>query len=182
MRRFRLESCWRLPADVDAVWDELADPAFTWPRWWPYLVAEEVQASGGRTAENWSRVRVRVRSPLGWSLRFGLVLESSSEPVPGPLAVPGRAHLRVSGDLVGTADVVVAATPDGSEMRLTWAVALARPDAVGRLLRLLPRPALVAAHAAVMRAGECGLAATLNRSSGSSGETSPPRRSSGGPP
>ncbi|WP_425956610.1 SRPBCC family protein [Xylanimonas sp. McL0601] len=176
MRRFRLESRWHIPADVDAVWDELADPAFTWPRWWPHLVAEEVASSGGRTAERWSRVRVRVRSPLGWSLRFGLVLESRTEPSPGRPVVPGRALMRASGDLVGTADVRVMAVPGGTLVTLTWVVALARSDAVGRLLRLLPRRALTAAHAAVMRSGERGLAAWLSRSSGESSSL-PPRSS-----
>ncbi|QAY71521.1 SRPBCC family protein [Xylanimonas protaetiae] len=189
MRDFRLVSRWHVDAPVDVVWDVLADPAFTWPRWWPALAAEEVVASGGRTADRWSRVRVRVRSPLGWSLRFGLVLKSSHEPVAGHA---GRALLRASGDLVGTAAVVVAALPaplpedddDGgaTEVTLTWAVGIGRDDVVGRVLSLLPRWALVRAHAAVMRSGERGLRVWLERVSPTSAATSPPRPTSAGPP
>ncbi|QAY63087.1 hypothetical protein ET495_07340 [Xylanimonas allomyrinae] len=161
MRAFRLVSRWHLPADVDTVWGELADPAFTWPRWWPGLTADEVSTPGGRVVDGWSSARVRVRSPLGWTLRFLLVLVSSDPPDPGPPPAAGRALLRATGDLSGTADVVVAAAPGGTEVALTWAVDLARDDVVGRLLRTLPRPALAATHAAVMRAGERGLTTRL---------------------
>lgn len=190
MREFRLVSRWHVDAPVDVVWDVLADPAFTWPSWWPPLTADEVVASGGRTAERWSRVRVRVHSPLGWSLRFALVLESAHEPVDGHA---GRSLLIASGDLVGTAAVVVTHLPaplpagddDGgsTEVALTWAVALARRGVVGHALALLPRWVLVAAHAAVMRSGERGLRMFLDRATPTSAETSSrPRRSSAEPP
>ncbi|ACZ31246.1 hypothetical protein Xcel_2228 [Xylanimonas cellulosilytica DSM 15894] len=199
MRKFHLVSRWHVDAPVDAVWDVLADPAFTWPSWWPALSADDVVASGGRTAERWSRVRLRVRSPLGWSLHVGLVLESACEPAAGPPVQAGRALLRASGDLVGTGAVVVvrlpAPLPDGdddggaTEVTLTWSVGLARAGVTGRLLGLLPRWVLTAAHGAVMRSGERGLrarvgAAAVSRTSGrwTSGATSPPRRSGAAPP
>jgi hypothetical protein len=163
VRPFLLVSRWRLPADVGAVWDELADPAFRWPRWWPQLVAEEVRATGRRTAVRWSRVLLRVRSPLGWSLRFALVLASSRRPRGGRRPAPGTARLTVSGDLVGTADITVAPRSEGTDVSLVWSVALARGGVVGCLVRMLPRRVLVAAHAAVMRGGERGLATELAR-------------------
>ncbi|GAB2476070.1 SRPBCC family protein [Xylanimonas ulmi] len=186
MRHFRLVSHWQVPAPVATVWDELADPAFTWPTWWRGLQAEEVRASGGRTAERWSRVRVRVRSPLGWSLRFGLMLVSVTEPTPGRSPTPGRALLRATGDLSGFGAVVVAPVPGGTRVTLTWTVALTRADAVGRALRACPRPVLAAAHAAVMRAGERGLVRRLRAPepavSRSRGAPWPPRRSCAAPP
>jgi hypothetical protein len=190
MREFRLVSRWHVDAPVDVVWDVLADPAFTWPSWWPQLVADEVVSAGGRSADRWSRARVRVRSPLGWSLRFALVLESAHEPGDGHA---GRALLVASGDLVGTAAVVVTHLPaplpddddDGgsTEIALTWTVGLARPGVVGRALALAPRWALVGAHAAVMRSGERGLRAYLGRVTPTCAATSsPPRRSCAAPP
>ena len=190
MREFRLVSRWHVDAPVDAVWDVFADPAFTWPSWWPRLTADEVVATGRRTADRWSRVRVRVRSPLGWTLRVGLVLESAHEPVSGQA---GRALMIASGDLVGTAAVVVthlvAPLPDAdddggaTEVSLTLSVALARRDVVGRLLALTPTWVLVAAHGVVMRSGERGLRVRLGRAiPTSAASTSPPRRSSAAPP
>lgn len=160
VRTFRLVSRWHLPSEVDVVWAELADPAFRWPRWWPGLRAEGLRTRGAGTAEPGSLVCLRVRSPLGWSLRFSLLLDAADEPRGGR---PGTARLTVAGDLCGGADVTVEAVPGGTVVVLVWSVALARGGGVGRMLRALPRPVLVAGHAAVMRAGERGLVAELRR-------------------
>jgi hypothetical protein len=164
-RPFRLVTTWRLPADVESTWAVLSDASFTWPRWWPQLTADVVDSTddGTGSADVWSRVRVRVRSPLGFSLRFQLVLARSARPAGGR---PGTSHLLASGDLEGTADVTVASDgPGRSTATLVWAVRLTRGGLIGALLSVLPRRLLVVAHAAVMRGGERGLQRYLNPSS-----------------
>lgn len=126
---FVLESVWRPAAPVARVWPVLADPGFTWPDWWPGLTAlatHTVVGSDGLAAPGaWARLRVR--SPLGYALRFRLDLVEAREPRHRPRATPsstydpaeaqtmawpaedGVARLRVSGDLVGGALVRVSA-------------------------------------------------------------------------
>lgn len=146
----------------------LADPRFTWPDWWPGLSAAEtrpvVGPDGLAAPGTWARLRVR--SPLGYSLGFRLDLRRTTAPSDG---VPGRALLDVSGDLAGSAEVTVCAagvgavgssTDEGStEVRLLWQVSPV-PAWFRAAARIGPGP-LSWAHARVMRAGERGLAERL---------------------
>ncbi|MFC8797413.1 hypothetical protein ACFT2C_06750 [Promicromonospora sp. NPDC057138] len=169
---FVLESVWRPAAPVQRVWSVLAKPQFTWPDWWPGLTADathSVVGSDGLAAPGaWARLRVR--SPLGYALRFRLDLTETTAPSDGE---PGRARLDVSGDLAGVAEVTVSgvstgtadgvstgSTSEGStEVRLVWRVSPV-PAWFRAAARVAPGP-LAWAHARVMRAGEQGLAARL---------------------
>lgn len=158
---FRLATLWRVPAPAERVWAVLADPGFTWPEWWPGLSAEAVGAlpgpDGFGAPGSW--VKLRVRSPLGGTLRFRLYLTETRPPSPD---LNGRAKLQVSGDLRGTATVHVTATADdGSEVRLIWVV-VPRRGVAAWTARVAPRLATWA-HAHVMSAGERGLRARLTR-------------------
>lgn len=153
----------------------LADPRFTWPDWWPGLTAAAtrpvVGPDGLAAAGTWADLRVR--SPLGYSLRFRLDLRQTTAPSDGE---PGRALLDVSGDLAGSADVTVRAVGGGSgvstgstdggstnglatEVQLLWLVSPV-PAWFRIAARMGPAP-LAWAHAHVMRAGERGLAERL---------------------
>jgi hypothetical protein len=156
---------------VARVWSVLADPRFTWPDWWPGLTAAAtrpvVGPDGLAGAGTWADLRVR--SPLGYSLRFRLDLRQTTAPSDGE---PGRALLDVAGDLAGSADVTVrgtgvptgsttgASTSEGStEVQLLWQVSPG-PVWFRAAARVAPGP-LAWAHGRVMRAGEQGLAARL---------------------
>jgi hypothetical protein len=176
---FVLESAWRPPAPVARVWPVLADPRFTWPDWWPGLTASAahpvVGPDGLAAPGTWARLRVR--SPLGYALRFRLDLAQTTAPSDGG---PGLARLDVSGDLAGRAEVTVSGVSAGSagessagensagensagesttEVRLVWQVSPV-PAWFRAASSIAPGP-LAWAHARVMRAGERGLAARL---------------------
>ena len=139
-------SDWRVGAPLARCWDVLADPALTWPRWWPDLRTRDVRPVDGFVG---SSATLLFRTPLGYRLDVGLVVES---------AQPGRRVLvRASGDLDGHGDVVL--TPLGADRTLisvVWDVRTTRAwmNATGPLLG----PVFVASHAHVMRRGERGLA------------------------
>lgn len=153
--RFRLITTWHLAAPTTRVWAVLAEPGFTWPVWWPSLRGEAARTVEGPDglggAGSWARLRVR--SPLAGALHLRLDLVESHAPGAGR---PGRAKLRVSGDLRGGASVTVTERPGGrSEVRLTWVVTPAR-GLVARVARVAPGLCR-RAHAHVMRVGERGL-------------------------
>ena len=189
---FVLESVWHLPAPADRVWSVLAAPRFSWPDWWPGLTASETRSvvgSAGLAAPGtWARLRVR--SPLGYALRFRLRLTETTAPSDGE---PGHALLDVTGDLTGRADVTVSETvlegavsggavsegavSEGAVSEGAVSEGAVSGGAVSTAVRLVwavaPGPAwfrvasriapglLAWAHAHVMRAGERGLAAHL---------------------
>lgn len=160
---FVLESVWRPAAPAARVWSVLADPGFTWPDWWPGLTAAATRPVVGPDglAAPGTQAWLRVRSPLGYALRFRLDLTETTAPSDG---APGRAKLDVSGDLAGRADVTVSevsttgSTP-GAEVLLVWRVSPV-PAWFRVAARIGPGP-LAWAHARVMRAGERGLTARL---------------------
>jgi uncharacterized protein YndB with AHSA1/START domain len=150
-REYRLRSVWHLPAGREQVWRVLADPAMTWPRWWPGMSATAVHpAADGRVG---SSAALELRAARwAYTLRFTIEVTTARAPV--------EAVLAVTGDLVGGGRVRVVGTPGGSVVRLDWDVATARPwmNATAPLLA----PVFAAAHARAMRAGERGLAADLS--------------------
>jgi hypothetical protein len=173
---FVLESVWRPAAPTAQVWSVLADPRFTWPDWWPGLTAGAsrgvVGPDGLAAPGTWARLRVR--SPLGYALRFRLDLTETTAPSDG---VPGRARMDVTGDLEGRADVTVSDGAGGAasgtaaasssvgvapsaEARLLWQVTPG-PPWFRAAATLAPAP-LAWAHSHVMRAGERGLTAHLS--------------------
>lgn len=128
----------------------LADPAFTWPRWWPGVVARQVApALDGLVG---SAARTAFRSPL----RYWLVLDLrvvAADP-------PHRVVMGARGDLVGRATArLTQEAPERTRLDIRWDVIPARRwmRCAGPLLAPLFR----AAHATVMRDGERGLARYL---------------------
>jgi uncharacterized protein YndB with AHSA1/START domain len=146
---YRLTSTWRLAAPVDRCWAVLADPALSWPRWWPGVTAVGVRAVDGLVGSAASLV---FRSPLRYSLAVDLEVVA---------AEPGaRVHVRASGDLDGVALArFTAPDPGRTRVDVLWRVTPTRRwmAVTGPVLA----PVFVAAHAATMRAGERGLARHL---------------------
>lgn len=144
-RGYVLTSDWRVGAPLARCWDVLADPALTWPRWWPHLRTRDVRAVDGFVGSSATLV---FRTPLGYALRVGLVVESAQP--------PWRVLVRASGDLEGRGDVVLSALgPALTHIDVVWDVRTTRPwmNATAPLLA----PVFVASHARVMRLGERGL-------------------------
>lgn len=151
---YRFESRWLLHASAERAWALIegivtgSDGALPWPG-----VRVEPAAVTVRSGE---RLGIRVRSPLGYTLRVDAVLGRVD---------PGRElQARAHGDLdgVGTVSLVpgtltsrrTGETRDGCLVVIRWYVRTTRPwmNAAAPLLR----PAFVVAHALVMRAGERG--------------------------
>lgn len=160
-----LSSDWRVGAPLTRCWDVLADPALTWPDWWPHLRTRDVRPVDGLVG---SSATLLFRTPLGYSLSVRLVVESAQE--------RRRVLVRASGDLEGHGDVVLTAlAPDRTRIGVVWDVRTTRRwmNAGAPLLR----PVFVASHAHVMRLGERGLDRHLTRTSrsapGASGASEP---------
>jgi len=151
-RAFRLSSTWRLDAPVEKCWAVLADPAFSWPLWWPGVSATAVHPAPGGLAG--SAADAVFRSPLGYRLSVRLEVERA-----WPVT---RVLLRAGGDLVGQAEARLSSpAPGRTRVDVLWRVEPTPPWMVrtGPLLA----PAFAAAHAAMMRSGERGLARHLAR-------------------
>lgn len=138
---FHLETVWRVPAEVDRVWEVLADLS-TWSTWWPGMR----RASMGEDARHGGLV---VQSPLGYQLRLELLLLEEHP--------PHSAQFTTSGDLRGTGSFRAEPTERGTRMDITWCV-VTRSPWLGRL-----RPLAAGAHAVVMAAGQWGLRRACSR-------------------
>lgn len=171
-------SRWTLDAPREACWAVLADPALSWPTWWPGMSGEVVGLGDGDG--DGSRARLSYRAPLGYTLRIGLHARRV-EP-------PSGARFDVSGDLVGTGVVTLASAsprraapavldvPGAPTARTALTVPQAMPDEVTVVTILwdvrTTRPwmnalapvlggAFAWAHERVLRDGERGLRAHL---------------------
>lgn len=164
-RRYTLTSLWSLGAPVARCWDVLADPGMSWPRWWPGVSAESVATTpDGLTG---STATLRFRTPVGYALRVALVVEDACR--------HEWVRVRAAGDLVGTGFVTLEApTPASTEIRVRWDVATTRSwmNLAGPLLAR----GFAASHAAMMRAGERGLAAYLAAGRDGAGRAGPSGR------
>ncbi len=150
MRGYSLASTWRLPAPVERCWGVLADPTFTWPLWWPGVVARRVApAPDGLVG---SVATMVFRSPL----RYVLVLELRVvDAYP-----PHHVVMSADGDLVGHATArLTALAADRTRLDIQSDVVPTRRWMLwtGPLMAPLFR----AVHAAMMRDGERGLARYL---------------------
>jgi uncharacterized protein YndB with AHSA1/START domain len=138
---YRFLDEWRLPADVERVYELVGRP-LEYPRWWGdvFLAAE---GDGGEPAPG-KRISVVARGYLPYRLRFSLTtLEVDA---------PHRLHSRLDGDFEGTGTWLLEATPDGTTIaRLDW-----RPNvrkAGVRQLSPVLRPLFRSNHAWTMRRG-----------------------------
>ena len=137
---YSFSSRWHIAASKPRVWqafEELlaSDDPFVW---WPGMDSERRDQD----------IHVVAGSPVGYSLRFRL-----HDLVQTPME---RVQLQSDGDLLGSADLRLAAVDDtSSTIDVSWQVDVTQPWM--RRMRLVLRPVFVLAHDAVMRAGERGL-------------------------
>jgi hypothetical protein len=145
MARYVFRSEWRMPAAPDDVYAVLADVE-TYPDWWP-------QVRRTRRIDEVSG-EVVCRSLLPYDVTFVMHQE-----VQDPETRVLRA--RLDGDLTGTSRWTISADGGGSLAVFDEDVAVGKAmlRAAGRLLR----PALRFNHDLMMRAGEKGLRAYLQR-------------------
>jgi len=141
---YSFRSRWTLAADRQRCWHELsrlllaADTA-----WWPgvRIEAAPVALAAGE------RLRMTVRSPLGYRLRIALTIDD---------VVPGSALAASSrGDLQGSGRMELHDDGAGTAVAFSWDV-ITRVRWMNATAPFL-RPAFVAAHSAVMSRGERGL-------------------------
>ena len=127
----------------------LADPAMSWPAWWPGVRASDVRPQPELMA---STAHVEFRAPSRYALRLDLTVVAA-EP-------PRRVVLATAGDLVGSADVVLEPVEPAGASALTRVTVDWDVETTVRWMNALG-PALArpfaASHASVMRAGERGL-------------------------
>lgn len=146
---FTLVSCWRIPAPVDVVWARLRAPR-DWPQWWPY-VHDVVELCPGDADGVGAVQRFTWRTRLPY--RIQLVMRVTRlEPL-------RLIEAEADGDLSGHGRWRLRPVPGATRVRYEWCVHARKPW-MRRLARGL-RPVYVWNHAAVMRAGEAGLAAYL---------------------
>lgn len=142
---YRFLSRWHVEAERDLVFDALADlPSY--PVWWPQV--RTVDPVDERNAT------VVARSLLPYALRFTLTRETEDRET-------GVLQVAIGGDLVGWARLQLHAGHRSCMLLYEQRVTVTR-----RLLRVtapLARPVLRWNHELMMRAGERGLAAYVQR-------------------
>jgi uncharacterized protein YndB with AHSA1/START domain len=107
-------------------------------RWWPWL--RRFDAAGLVAGDSWA---CTVQPPLPYSLRFTVHLDE--------VVAPERVDARVSGDIVGTARLEIQAGDDGTEARLTSA--LAPRNGFLRMVAATARPVVRFGHDWVLDTG-----------------------------
>ncbi|SDJ29984.1 Polyketide cyclase / dehydrase and lipid transport [Frankineae bacterium MT45] len=143
---YRFRSQWRLDASAPEVYEALRDVA-AYPRWWRQVrSAEQLDDESGE---------ISCRSFLPYTLRF-----VATRDIEDPIGLRLRAHLK--GDLNGFSEWNVAAQdPAGTTATFVEEVTLGNP--MLRRISAVTRPVMVANHSAMMRSGERGLQALLDR-------------------
>ncbi|MCQ1946871.1 hypothetical protein [Arthrobacter sp. zg-Y1116] len=163
-----LPSSWLLDATPEAVWETVASPDMSWPRWWPGCTLQDLATdpraeADAETADPTAEllattVRLRFRAALGYHLSITIH--------PTAAARPRIIEFDAGGDLAGTGRIrlfpVPAAAPGNApggaaqtRMDIDWRVRPTRPWM--RLLTPVARPVFTAAHSLLMRQGERGL-------------------------
>ena len=140
----RFRSVWSIaaePARVRAVLEDVA----AYPQWWSSVVEGSVESEG----DGW----IGMRGPLPYMLRVRLTRMDAAE---GVLAA------RIRGDLLGWCSWHVSEREGGGSTVIFQQHVILRRRAL-RLLVPVLRGRLRANHAAVMREGEAGLRALLER-------------------
>jgi hypothetical protein len=124
-------------ADPDTVWAALCT-VDDYRTWWPWL--REFDARALATGEVW---HCTVQPPLPYRLRFTIAIDE--------VRASERVTATLSGDLVGTADLELAARGAGSELRLVSRLAPVSSVARG-VARVVP-PVARYGHDWVLRTG-----------------------------
>lgn len=141
---FRFRSVWRVEAEPVVVLAALADVA-AYPQWWSSVVQGAVEGEG----DGW----IAMRGPLPYTLRVRLTRMPAAD---GVLAA------RVRGDLLGWCSWHVSPGADGGAHVVFQQHVILRRRSLQAIARVAAGR-LRANHAAVMRAGEAGLRALLER-------------------
>jgi uncharacterized protein YndB with AHSA1/START domain len=138
---YRFLDEWRLPADVERVYDLVGHP-LDYPRWWGdvFLAAE---GDGGDPSPG-KRVAVTARGYLPYRLRFSLTTLEVER--------PHRIHSRLEGDFEGTGTWLLEEDGDGTLVRLDWRPSV-RKAGVRQLSPVL-RPLFRSNHTWTMRRGQ----------------------------
>ena len=170
-----LPSSWLLDATPEAVWETVASPEMSWPRWWPGCTLQDLATDPyADTADPAGQllvttVRLQFRAALGY--RLSITIQPTSA------ARPHSIDFDAGGDLVGTGRIrlfpVPADTPGPTQgepvhailpqtrMDIDWRV---RPTQRWmRVLTPVARPVFSAAHSLLMRQGERGLRRELGQ-------------------
>ncbi|MCC3301581.1 hypothetical protein [Arthrobacter sp. zg-Y895] len=158
-----LPSSWLLDATPEAVWETVASPDMSWPRWWPGCTLQDLATDPDAASDPTSEllattVRLRFRAALGYHLSITIHPTTAVQPriiefdAGGDLAGTGRIRLfPVPADTPGNAPGDAAQT----RMDIDWQVRPTRRWM--RLLTPVARPVFTAAHSLLMRQGERGL-------------------------
>lgn len=141
LQHYRFASAWRLAAPPDVVFRALREVA-DYPAWWP-----QVRRADRVDDSTYDMV---VRSLLPYDLVF-----RSSQAVEDP--VRGVLEASMTGDLVGFSRWTV--TADGTRSQALFEEEVEAHKPLLRRLALAARPAFVANHGLMMRAGQRGLRA-----------------------
>ena len=140
MADYRFRDEWRLPANIERVYDLVGEP-LEYPRWWSdvFLAAE---GDAGEPAPG-KRISVVARGFLPYRLHFSLTCLEAER--------PNRIHSRLDGDFEGTGTWLLAEDGDGTKAVLNWRPTVRKPGV--RELTPVLRPLFRANHAWTMRHG-----------------------------
>lgn len=146
---FDLVSHWRFAAPRERVWQALTQPE-DWPRWWPFVRSVRTLRPGD--ADGLGSVR-----RIEWATRlpYDLVIEVEAVEV----LRQQRLRARSRGQLRGEGLWLLNHEGGFTDVTYVWRVSLERPWM--RVLAPLLAPLFRWNHAAVMRAGQAGLARHL---------------------
>ena len=138
---YRFLDEWRLPADVERVYDLISRP-LEYPRWWGQVFVA-ADGDGGEAAPG-KKVTVKARGFLPYYLRFSLTCLETDRPY--------RIHSRLDGDFEGTGTWLLQADEAGTHVQLDWRPSVNKAG-VKQLSPVL-RPLFRANHTWTMRRGE----------------------------
>jgi uncharacterized protein YndB with AHSA1/START domain len=143
MAQYRFLDTWRLPADIERVYQLVGRP-IDYPRWWGEAWLS-VEGDGG-DPEPGKHVEVLTRGYLPYRIRWSLTCLEVDR--------PNRIHSRLEGDFEGTGTWLLREDGDVTIAQLDF-----RPNATKPLIRNLTpvlRPLFRTNHAWAMRKGEQG--------------------------
>jgi len=136
-RPFRSTRTFAFPVSPEQLWGEI-EQVDRFATWWPWL--EALDATGLVEGDVWD---CRVQPPLPWSVRFLVTLDR--------VEAPGRADATVTGDIRGTASLVIEPATGGSQATLTSCLAPA--SALLQTAGIVARPLIGWGHDWILDAG-----------------------------
>jgi hypothetical protein len=142
---FNLVTNWHLKAPVAAIWGLLNKPE-DWPAWWR-AVKRVARVSDGDASGVGAVREFTWRTALPYELSFRMTA-TKIEPM---RLLEGEAR----GELDGRGIWTLSETPDGTDVRYQWIVAVSKPWQ--RLLAPILRPVFAWNHNVVMGWGEEGI-------------------------